>query len=722
MITAKVFVIIFAVNNLDCVISQKFPDDFLFGVATSSYQIEGGWNAAGKGINIWDDYTHKNPDKIADGSTGDIACDSYHKYKKDVALMKELGVQYYRFSLSWSRILPNGYGNFINPDGIRYYNELINELVKNGIKPMITLHHWDLPLPLQLLGGWTNPLLAEIFVNFADIAFAHFGDRVPYWITFNTNCGGYDTDFMPPSLNQSGIANYLCGHTTIKAHAQAYRLYQTKYKTLQKGEIGIVAIGGIWYEEKTNEPDDIEAAERAREFELGYYAHPIMGNGDYSETIKNRVAYRSINEGFSKSRLPEFTDTEKIYIRGAYDFIALNVYTKNLVKNVPEADFRSVHYNNDVKAEYSLDSDWEGTSIPWLKVVPDCMRKILNWFKNNFDNPKIIISENGVVDSEDFNDHNRVNYHQKYLSQVLKALHEDKVNVVAYTAWSLMDNFEWGFGYTERFGLYHVNFTDPSRARTPKLSAKMYKNLIAEMVDDYLEVRESEEITCEIAIDSENGGLDKRKKYKGVLEETETRVMANHKEKKGNNSLLSARDIIIEEKVAMKKLKRKLENLDKFIKENKTVHSEIKKMANELKAFIRRAAEEQKTDKNIIKKIEEEKLEEQKRYNTHIQKPEKEKTAKKLTRKNKKNIETKEENQKPCFELNKNLSYEELCKVVGLTWSTKAVQTIVDYTGPLITAPKQLVFLMEADVNKRNPIRDRKIQIRFSELLESEST
>ncbi|KAK4887729.1 hypothetical protein RN001_004000 [Aquatica leii] len=473
------FIVLCAINNLESVTPQEFPDGFMFGVASSAYQVEGGWNVSDKGENIWDHLTHSHPDSIADQSTGDIACDSYHKYKEDVALLKDLGVHYYRFSLSWSRILPNGYANFINPDGIRYYNELIDELIKNQIKPMITLYHWDLPVTLQTLGGWTNPILADIFVDYANVAFSHFGDRVPYWITFNTDCRGYDGDIIPPAFNQSGIANYLCGHVTIQAHAKTYRLYQSKFKTSQKGEIGIVSMGVTWYDEQTNSNEDVEAAERVRQFELGYYTNPLMGNGDYPSVVKERVAYRSMHEGFPKSRLPEFTPEEKAYIKGAYDFIAINIYTANLVSDAPEADYKNVRYHNDVKAQFSLDPSWKNTSAPWLKVVPDSIRKILNWFKNQYNNPKIIISENGCADSEDFDDHNRVMFHQQYLSEVLKAINEDQVNVLAYTAWSLLDNFEWNDGYTQKFGLFHVNFSDPNRARTPKLSARMYKQIIA---------------------------------------------------------------------------------------------------------------------------------------------------------------------------------------------------------------------------------------------------
>ncbi|KAF5274883.1 hypothetical protein FQA39_LY07065 [Lamprigera yunnana] len=476
------FILIFLINTIGKIKCDvlTFPEDFLFGVATSAYQIEGGWNASGKGESIWDRFTHIHPEKIKDGSSADIACDSYHKIKEDVTLLKNLNVQFYRFSLSWSRILPNGYANYINPDGIDYYNELLDELVKHDIIPMITLFHWDLPITLQDLGGWTNSLLVDIFTDYANVAFTHFANRVPYWITFNSDCRGYDSVDIPPGINQSGLAEYMCVHVIIKAHAQTYRLYETKFKQHYKGEIGIVPMGIAWYEEKTNSIEDIEATVRAREFSLGYYANPIMGGGNYPELMIDRIAYRSKLEGFSKSRLPEFTSDEKKLINNSYDFLGLNVYTTILVNNIPEAESGNPHYMKDMKAEFSTNPDWPNTSAPWLKVVPDSIRKMLNWYKKKYNNPRMIISENGCADDSEYEDHLRINYYRKYLEQLWLALKKDKVNVVGYAAWSLTDNFEWNDGYTQKFGLYHVNFTHPNRTRKAKLSAHMYKRILTE--------------------------------------------------------------------------------------------------------------------------------------------------------------------------------------------------------------------------------------------------
>ncbi|RVE43159.1 hypothetical protein evm_012190 [Chilo suppressalis] len=209
-----------------------FPSSFMFGVATASYQIEGAWNVSGKGENIWDRYTHTRPERIFDHGTGDVAADSYHQFRQDVRLLKELGVRFYRFSMSWSRILPTGLTNEVNPDGIRYYKELIEELHKNGIEPLVTMYHWDLPQPLQDLGGWTNPVIADYFVDYAKVLLDNFGDRVKFWLTFNEplsfchdGYGGSDA----PGDRATGMEDYLCGHTVLRAHAAVYRMFQRDY-------------------------------------------------------------------------------------------------------------------------------------------------------------------------------------------------------------------------------------------------------------------------------------------------------------------------------------------------------------------------------------------------------------------------------------------------------------------------------------------------------------
>lgn len=220
--------------------NRKFPPDFLFGVATAAYQIEGAWNLEGKGENIWDHMSHSSLTLINRNQSGDIACDSYHKYREDVRMLKNLGVNHYRFSISWSRILPTGYTNVINEAGVQYYRNLLTELKANNITPMVTLYHWDLPQPLQDLGGWPNPLLVDLFADYARVAFSLFGNEVKHWFTFNEIkqiCQeGYGVGTKAPGIKAEGIAEYRCGHVIIKAHARAYHIYQRLFKEKQAGE------------------------------------------------------------------------------------------------------------------------------------------------------------------------------------------------------------------------------------------------------------------------------------------------------------------------------------------------------------------------------------------------------------------------------------------------------------------------------------------------------
>lgn len=208
-------------------------------MATAAYQIEGGWNEDGKGENIWDHLSHSPSTLIKDNQTADIACDSYHKYKEDVKLMRDLGVNFYRFSISWSRILPTGYTNVINKAGVQYYKNLINELKANNITPFVTMYHWDLPQPLQDIGGWPNPLLTDLFVDYARVLFSLFGDDVKHWSTFNEVqqiCHeGYGDGAKAPGIKAAGIAEYLCAHTVIKAHAKAYHMFNDSFKEKQGG-------------------------------------------------------------------------------------------------------------------------------------------------------------------------------------------------------------------------------------------------------------------------------------------------------------------------------------------------------------------------------------------------------------------------------------------------------------------------------------------------------
>jgi beta-glucosidase/6-phospho-beta-glucosidase/beta-galactosidase len=230
---------------------------------------------AGKGLSIWDIATHTHPSPIKDGSTGDTAADSYHQYKRDVELMQELDLDFYRFSISWPRILPSGFPDKINQAGVDYYNNLINEMLHKNITPFATIYHWDLPYNLQKMGGWSNPLIVNWFVDYARVLFSIFGDRVQYWITINEPkqiCyEGYGSDIKAPFLNVTGVAEYMCAKNVLLAHARTYRLYDEQFRKLQNGSIGI-SISCTWFEPTSDTVDDHQAAVDARRFDVGTFS------------------------------------------------------------------------------------------------------------------------------------------------------------------------------------------------------------------------------------------------------------------------------------------------------------------------------------------------------------------------------------------------------------------------------------------------------------------
>ncbi|XP_047004515.1 myrosinase 1-like [Schistocerca americana] len=250
---------------------NRFPDGFMLGTGSSAYQVEGAWNEDGKGESIWDRMTHENPEYGLGDGNGDVSCDSYHKYKEDVQLLKALNADVYRFSISWPRILPTGDLDVINQPGIDYYNNLINELLANGIQPMVTMYHWDLPQALRYIGGWTNPLLADYFVEYARVLFENFGDRVKWWVTFDEPAqfvSGYaDNRDYAPSQNASGVGDYLATHTVLRAHAGAYRLYDQQYRAAQNGSVGIV-LDIQFAEPAVNDSQHRAAADRELQFNV----------------------------------------------------------------------------------------------------------------------------------------------------------------------------------------------------------------------------------------------------------------------------------------------------------------------------------------------------------------------------------------------------------------------------------------------------------------------
>ena len=453
---------------------KTFPENFTWGVATASYQIEGGWLEGMKGLSIWDAFAH-TPGKIKNGDTGDIACDHFHRYKEDVTRMAEMGLKAYRFSIAWSRIQPTGRGK-PNPKGIQFYSDLIDELLDHGITPWVTLYHWDLPLALQLeLDGWLNPAMAEIFRDYAAICFEHFGDRVKNWITFNepwvVSILGYGQGIFAPG-RVSNSEPYRVGHQILRAHAKAVDLYRRKFQPQQKGQIGITN-NCDWREPLTDSKSDQDAAQRGLEFFLGWFADPIY-RGDYPEVMRQRVA----------DRLPEFTAEDKALLSGSTDFFGLNHYTTLYAADSKDKPISSTPYGNggiseDQDVLLSANPNWDKTEMGW-SIVPWGFRKLLHWIDNRYNHQKIIVTENGCackdkVSSGHIHDKKRIQFLSDYISEAHQSIREG-VDLQGYFLWSFMDNFEWALGYSRRFGIHYTDYE--TQKRIPKDSAHWYSTVI----------------------------------------------------------------------------------------------------------------------------------------------------------------------------------------------------------------------------------------------------
>jgi beta-galactosidase len=453
----------------------RFPDGFVWGTATSSYQIEGGWLEGSKGLSIWDAFTH-TPGKIADGTNGDVTTDHFHRYREDVALMAALGLKAYRFSISWPRIQPPGYGK-PNPQGLRFYSDLIDELLRSGIEPWVTLYHWDLPLALHLESeGWLNPSIAERFAEYAGICFEHFGDRVKHWITLNepwvTAILGYGQGFFAPGRT-SHEEPYRAGHNLLRAHAMAADLYRRKFQSKQKGVIGL-SNNCDWREPRSEAAEDREAAQRSLEFFLGWFADPVHF-GTYPDIMRSRVG----------ERLPAFTPRESELLRGSTDFFGLNHYTTMVASHagagVPGElnPFGNGGIFEDQDVVLTTDPRWKQTQMGWA-IVPWGCRKLLHWVSDRYGKPDIILTENGAAFDDrlvngQVDDPDRVEFLKSYLLECHRALQEN-VPLKGYFLWSFMDNFEWASGYTRRFGIHYVDYA--TGRRIPKASARWYSDVL----------------------------------------------------------------------------------------------------------------------------------------------------------------------------------------------------------------------------------------------------
>ncbi|XP_042479582.1 beta-glucosidase 13-like isoform X2 [Macadamia integrifolia] len=475
------------VSTIASLSRDSFPAGFIFGTASSAYQYEGAANEGGRKPSIWDTFTHEHPDKIMDQSNGDVAIDSYHRYKEDVSAMKEMGMDAYRFSISWSRILPDGtQSGGVNKEGIQYYNNLINELLANKIQPFVTLFHWDLPQALEdKYGGFLSPDIIYDFQDFADICFKEFGDRVKHWITLNEPVSfvtGYSEGTFAPgrcsscSKGNSSTEPYLVGHHQLLAHAAAVSLYRDKYQASQNGKIGIT-LNSNWMVPYSDSHSDVDAVKRGLDFMYGWFLSPIT-HGNYPKSMRSRV----------KDRLPEFTKKEMRILKGSFDFLGVNYYTSNYAADDKHCKDANSTYATDSCAKLSQEID--GVSIgpttgsPWLRVYPQGIWDLLIYTKEYYNSPEIYITENGVSDSnngtmtmeEALADKWRIDYYNSHLQFIHKAI-RDGVNVKGFFAWSLFDNFEWVSGYTVRFGLNYIDYKDGQK-RYPKLSSVWFMKFL----------------------------------------------------------------------------------------------------------------------------------------------------------------------------------------------------------------------------------------------------
>jgi beta-glucosidase len=440
----------------------SFPKDFLWGAATASYQIEGAWDADGKGESVWDRFTHL-PHRILNHDTGDIACDHYHHMPNDVTLMRDLGLQSYRFSISWPRILPDGVGR-VEARGLDFYDRLVDELLKADIKPMATLNHWDFPQALQELGGWPNRASVDWFTEYARVVFERLGDRVAFWATHNepfvVAFPGYGDGSFAPGIACYHQAFQAVHHLNL-AHGQTVALYR---QLGLPGQIGIV-LNLATFHPKTDTPEDNAAAGRMEDFINNTFLYPIF-RGSYPPNLMAWIGVMA----------PKIEAGDMAMINQSIDFLGINYYFSQLVHFDPHGLLK-------LRSEPKIDPGWGITGKGW-GICPSELTNLLLQLKEQYGNPSMYITENGTSLEERRNedgsidDQGRINYLSAHFQAAHRAMEQD-VNLQGYYVWSLMDNFEWSEGYSLRFGLIHVDFDDPYRKRTPKASYSWYRDVIA---------------------------------------------------------------------------------------------------------------------------------------------------------------------------------------------------------------------------------------------------
>ncbi|HEY4575375.1 MAG TPA: GH1 family beta-glucosidase [Thermoanaerobaculia bacterium] len=437
--------------------SFSFPDGFLWGAATSAYQVEGSPLADGAGPSIWHRFT-RTPWLVPSGDNGDLACDHYRLYKEDVRLMRDLGLHAYRFSVAWGRVLPEGTGR-VNERGLDFYRRLVDALLENGIQPLVTLYHWDLPAALDDRGGWLNRDVMSWFAEYAQVMFRALDDRVRMWATLNepwvVTDGGYLHGALAPghrNLFEAPIAS----HHLLLAHAAGVEVYRAE----GKHQIGLVVNLEPKYPASDSE-EDLAATRRADAYMNRQYLDPVF-HGRYPDEMA---------EIFGEA-WPDFSSDDLAWIRQPIDFLGVNYYTRNVTKFDPSA--------LPVRASAVKQKRHAYTETAW-EVYPEGLTDTLVWVKENYGDLPLYITENGAAFYDPPTAHGeladplRVDYLRTHLQAAREAI-DRGVDLRGYFAWSLLDNLEWSLGFSKRFGIVHVDFE--TLKRTPKNSARFYSEVI----------------------------------------------------------------------------------------------------------------------------------------------------------------------------------------------------------------------------------------------------
>jgi beta-glucosidase len=435
-----------------------FPRGFLWGAATAAHQIEGSPLADGAGPSIWTRFAH-TPGMTHNGDTGDVACDHYRRWKDDVALMRDLGLQAYRFSVSWSRVLPEGRGR-VNPAGLDFYSRLVDALLEAGIEPLLTLYHWDLPAALDDRGGWLNPDCADWFADYGRVLYRALDGRVKRWVTLNepwvVTDGGYLHGALAPG-HRSRYEAPIASHNLMRAHGAAVQAYRAE----GRHEIGLVVNIEPKYAASDSEADRL-AVRRAHAYMNEQYLHPAL-LGRYPDELAQIFG----------DAWPRFPDDDFKLIRQPLDFVGINYYTRSVTR-------AATSYPLDTAVVRQPQGTY--TETGW-EVFPQGLVDLLVWFKDTYGPLPVYITENGaaffdppVADAGRVRDPLRVDYLRKHLGAIHAAIARG-VDVRGYMVWSLLDNLEWSLGYSKRFGIVHVNYG--TQERTPKDSARWYSRVIA---------------------------------------------------------------------------------------------------------------------------------------------------------------------------------------------------------------------------------------------------